>query len=99
MPGPACTSFSFESFQSFTYFRYAVALSLGKLLMQTSTLQLTPCNKHCIMDPVTHYCKGCFRTIEEIIRWQFLNEDEKNKILHKVEVRKTTLNTGTLKAI
>ncbi|MEW5842943.1 MAG: DUF1289 domain-containing protein [Bacteroidota bacterium] len=65
--------------------------------MQTSTLQLTPCNKHCIMDPVTHYCKGCFRTIEEIMRWQFLNEQERIKILQSVELRKAALSRNAHK--
>lgn len=65
--------------------------------MQTNTLQLTPCNKHCIMDPVTHYCKGCFRTIEEIMRWQFLNEQERIKILQSVELRKAALSRNALK--
>lgn len=65
--------------------------------MPTKTLQLTPCNKHCIMDPATHYCQGCFRTIEEIMRWQYLNEQERIKILQSVELRKAALSRNVNK--
>lgn len=65
-------------------------------MVATST-QLTPCNKNCIIDPATHYCKGCFRTIEEIIRWQFLNEQERIKILQNVELRKAASSRNSIK--
>jgi len=59
--------------------------------MQTNTNQVSPCNNECIIDPVTHFCKGCFRTMEEIIRWSFISSKEQNEILQKVENRKSSL--------
>ncbi|OGV08302.1 MAG: hypothetical protein A3J84_00465 [Ignavibacteria bacterium RIFOXYA2_FULL_37_17] len=59
--------------------------------MQTAATPSSPCNNECIMNPVTHFCQGCFRTIEEIIRWSFISPDEKNEILQKVEIRKISL--------
>lgn len=53
--------------------------------------QVSPCNHNCIIDPDTHLCKGCFRTIDEIIRWQLYSVEEKNKILNKVEIRRDDL--------
>ncbi len=60
--------------------------------MQINTTPNSPCNKDCIMDQETHYCKGCYRTIEEIIRWQFLTTEEKNNILVLTEQRKKSIN-------
>jgi hypothetical protein len=59
--------------------------------MQVNAAPASPCNKGCIMDPDTHFCKGCFRTIEEIIRWQFLTPEEKNNILSLAEQRKISI--------
>jgi len=59
--------------------------------MQSTTTPESPCNNECIIDPVTHLCKGCFRTMEEIIRWSFLSSEERNEILQKVEKRKSSL--------
>lgn len=58
--------------------------------MLSRQTQSSPCNKNCIMDSVTHLCKGCFRTIEEIIQWMHSSEKVKNEILHKVELRKSS---------
>jgi predicted Fe-S protein YdhL (DUF1289 family) len=58
--------------------------------MQSTISPESPCNNECIIDPVTHLCKGCFRTIEEIIRWSFISDKERNEILLKVEKRKSS---------
>ena len=63
--------------------------------MQTAATTPSPCNNECIMDPVTHFCQGCYRTIEEIIRWSFFSPDEKKEILKKVENRKMSLKKGS----
>ncbi len=58
--------------------------------MLSNQTQSSPCNKHCIMDPITQLCKGCFRTIDEIVQWIHCSEVIKNDILHKVETRKSS---------
>lgn len=56
--------------------------------MHSNQIQSSPCNKNCIIDPVTHFCKGCFRTIEEIIQWAHCSIEIKSQILKEVEMRK-----------
>ncbi|MHB9039626.1 MAG: DUF1289 domain-containing protein [Melioribacteraceae bacterium] len=58
--------------------------------MHSGQNQISPCNNKCIMDPVTNYCKGCFRTIEEIIQWTHFSVEEKNQILQQAEIRKSS---------
>lgn len=48
----------------------------------------TPCIKVCKLDPLTGYCLGCYRTIEEIVAWPALNHEEKQRIYHLLEQRK-----------
>ncbi len=59
--------------------------------MHSSQNQISPCNKKCIMDPVTNYCKGCFRTIEEIIQWTHFTIEERNQVIQQAEIRKLSL--------
>ncbi len=48
----------------------------------------TPCIKVCKLDPLTGYCLGCYRTIEEIAAWPALGREEKQRIYHLLEHRK-----------
>jgi predicted Fe-S protein YdhL (DUF1289 family) len=50
----------------------------------------SPCIKICEIDNNTGFCKGCFRTLDEISNWVFINDDERNEILHNVKLRKKT---------
>jgi len=60
--------------------------------MQAVSTPISPCNKNCIMDPITNFCKGCFRTIDEIIRWSTSSEEEKILMMKKIERRKNRFN-------
>jgi len=40
------------------------------------------------MDFETKLCKGCFRTIDEIVSWANISSEEKRQILEKVQHRK-----------
>jgi hypothetical protein len=57
--------------------------------MQNKEFPQSPCSKKCIIDPKTKFCTGCFRTIEEIIKWINLTTEEKNTIMKKAEKRRT----------
>jgi predicted Fe-S protein YdhL (DUF1289 family) len=41
----------------------------------------SPCVGVCITDPVTGYCTGCLRTLEEIGSWLALSEDDRRAII------------------
>lgn len=48
----------------------------------------SPCNKVCILDPVTQVCTGCLRTIDEIARWSEMDEEEKARVVAMLRERK-----------
>ena len=49
---------------------------------------LSPCKGICMMDPRGPYCLGCKRTIDEIGRWQMMEESERQKIAKEITGRK-----------
>ena len=53
----------------------------------------SPCKSDCYIDQQTNLCRGCFRTIDEIIRWANLSTEEKEKILQKIKTRTSSLQT------
>jgi predicted Fe-S protein YdhL (DUF1289 family) len=48
----------------------------------------SPCISVCQMDPMTGYCIGCTRTIDEIRDWIISNPDERHAILAKIAARR-----------
>jgi predicted Fe-S protein YdhL (DUF1289 family) len=48
----------------------------------------SPCISVCQMDPLTGFCIGCTRTIDEIRDWIISNPDERNAILAKITERR-----------
>ncbi len=48
----------------------------------------SPCISVCQMDPMTGYCIGCTRTIDEIRDWIISNPDERHAILAKITERR-----------
>ena len=48
----------------------------------------SPCVSVCQMDPLTGYCVGCLRTIDEIRDWIISTPDERHKILARLPGRK-----------
>lgn len=48
----------------------------------------SPCISVCQMDPMTGYCVGCTRTIDEIRDWIISNPDERNAILARITERR-----------
>ena len=49
---------------------------------------MSPCKSICIMDAKSNLCLGCKRTIDEIGRWQMMEESERQKIASELKVRK-----------
>jgi hypothetical protein len=48
----------------------------------------SPCVSVCQMDPMTGYCVGCLRTLDEIRDWIISTPDERRKILVELPGRK-----------
>ena len=42
---------------------------------------ISPCVGICILDPVTGYCRGCHRTLDEIANWADYSEAEAREVL------------------
>jgi predicted Fe-S protein YdhL (DUF1289 family) len=48
----------------------------------------SPCVSVCQMDPMTGWCVGCFRTIDEIRDWIISTPAERQALLDKLPERK-----------
>jgi len=51
----------------------------------------SPCSNKCILDEKSKICLGCYRKIDEIIKWLYFNDSQKQAVLKKVEERKQTI--------
>lgn len=47
----------------------------------------SPCVRNCCLDQ-KDVCVGCFRNVDEIIKWQGLDDDGKLKVLELASKRK-----------
>jgi predicted Fe-S protein YdhL (DUF1289 family) len=47
----------------------------------------SPCTGTCTLDPLTRLCRGCVRTIEEIMAWPTATAAEKHAILAGLAAR------------
>jgi len=47
----------------------------------------SPCTGTCTLDPLTQICRGCARTIAEIMAWPTAGAAEKHAILGAVSAR------------
>jgi predicted Fe-S protein YdhL (DUF1289 family) len=48
----------------------------------------SPCISICAMDEVTGFCKGCYRTIEEVASWLYYTDEQKTQVLENLRQRK-----------
>jgi len=49
----------------------------------------SPCIKVCKLSAVTHLCIGCYRTLQEIQNWPYMNSSEKLEVLDEIILRRT----------
>jgi uncharacterized protein len=47
---------------------------------------VSPCVKNCVLD-ANGYCRGCYRTIGEIARWQKMSHPEQRALLRDLSER------------
>ena len=51
----------------------------------------SPCIAVCQIDKQTNMCVGCYRTMDEIMQWRTLTDDERDVIMHDIPQRKARL--------
>ena len=49
----------------------------------------SPCNKVCVMNEQTGFCRGCYRTLDEIAGWGMMSDEEKEEVIGKLAERAT----------
>lgn len=54
----------------------------------------SPCINVCQMEPVTGLCRGCLRTIEEIVAWGSAGEDYKRAVWAEIRRREAEIDWG-----
>ncbi|MEM7020350.1 MAG: DUF1289 domain-containing protein [Pseudomonadota bacterium] len=53
----------------------------------------SPCISICALD-ADNLCMGCLRTIEEIVTWGRIDDDEKRQIWQKIKERRQNLSSN-----
>ena len=48
----------------------------------------SPCINVCRMDAASGLCEGCLRTIDEIVDWGTLDDDDKRAVWQRLEQRR-----------
>jgi predicted Fe-S protein YdhL (DUF1289 family) len=54
----------------------------------------SPCTGICKIDPLNALCRGCARTIDEIVRWPAATTDQRRAILAVVAQRRRLAGQG-----
>ena len=54
----------------------------------------SPCISVCVLDPASGFCRGCFRTIQEIAGWTMMTKGERLTVLSRLPERRTTAELG-----
>ncbi len=52
----------------------------------------SPCTGTCTLDPLTRLCRGCARTIDEIMAWPAASAGQKCAILAAVGTRRQSVS-------
>lgn len=50
----------------------------------------SPCVSVCVLDPASGFCRGCFRTIQEIAGWTMMTKAERLAVLGRLPGRRAT---------
>jgi predicted Fe-S protein YdhL (DUF1289 family) len=52
----------------------------------------SPCTGTCTLDPLTRLCRGCARTIDEIMAWPAASAGDKRTILAALDSRRQSVS-------
>lgn len=47
----------------------------------------SPCVRICVMDPVSGLCRGCARTLDEIVAWGTMSPERRRIIMGELDGR------------
>ena len=47
-------------------------------------LSMSPCTKNCSLNTSTNICEGCGRTLDEIIEWTRMTDEEKQQVMKRL---------------
>lgn len=48
----------------------------------------SPCISICSIEEATGYCKGCYRTVQEVGEWLYYSDSQKKQVLTQIDLRK-----------
>ncbi len=51
----------------------------------------SPCNRHCCLND-KDVCMGCYRTLDEILKWTQFSNEQKRQVIKQCEARKKCKN-------
>jgi len=54
----------------------------------------SPCINVCEMDAATGLCRGCLRTIDEIVAWGAAGDDYKRAVWNEIRRREAAIDWG-----
>jgi predicted Fe-S protein YdhL (DUF1289 family) len=66
---------------------------VSPLMSPLSSPVTSPCNNVCTMDPLTGWCVGCWRTLDEIAEWSVYSDDEKRDTWARIDARRSAPGT------
>ncbi|MCU0813632.1 MAG: DUF1289 domain-containing protein [Burkholderiaceae bacterium] len=67
--------------------------------MSTTAGVPSPCISVCRMDEATGWCLGCARTIDEIVAWGVLDDDEKRAVWAQLPPRHAVMSARGTHAV
>lgn len=50
-------------------------------------IKYSPCNGRCWMED-DGFCRGCVRTEQEVVRWLYLDEKQRKKVINEIPKRR-----------
>lgn len=56
---------------------------------------VSPCVGVCYLDASSGYCRGCMRTMEEISRWIYLDDEARRRVIDQLPHRRIPLKPTT----
>ena len=67
---------------------FVFSIFIGFLFRLTLTTVPSPCINWCDINPENGYCRGCYRTLNEIANWSELSDPEKLEVWSELTKRK-----------
>jgi predicted Fe-S protein YdhL (DUF1289 family) len=48
---------------------------------------VSPCVRECVIDAASGYCRGCWRTLDEISFWMRYTPEERKRVMQQLQER------------